>query len=297
MDDILTGADTLETAVELQRRLTNLCMAGGFPLRKWSANDEVLLRDVPAEHRMQREFHAWHSNETHVTFGILWHPGTDVFSFAVKAIPLAVITKRSVLFFSARLFDPLDWLAPVVVSAKIAFQATWLKGMDWDNSLDDSAAQQWKNYYAELPLLERIRIPRRIYPEAPWSSAKIHSYADASERAYAAVIYLRTRLADGTWQVVLVTARIKVAPIKPVALSRLELCAATLLARLASHVQTVLRLREAPLHFWSDSTIALGWIKDYPFCWKIYVANRVAEIQTTIPAAIRHHILSPRESR
>ncbi|KAL6419071.1 hypothetical protein ACFW04_011593 [Cataglyphis niger] len=39
VDDILTGAPTIEEAMDLQCQLIGLCTAGGFPLRKWSAND------------------------------------------------------------------------------------------------------------------------------------------------------------------------------------------------------------------------------------------------------------------
>ncbi|XP_029663035.1 uncharacterized protein LOC115235401 [Formica exsecta] len=39
VNGILTGAPTIEEAMDLQRQLTELCTAGGFPLRKWSAND------------------------------------------------------------------------------------------------------------------------------------------------------------------------------------------------------------------------------------------------------------------
>ncbi|XP_024886642.1 uncharacterized protein LOC112464084 [Temnothorax curvispinosus] len=42
MDEVLSGADTLEEAMALRQQLTELCAAGGFPLRKWSANDEML---------------------------------------------------------------------------------------------------------------------------------------------------------------------------------------------------------------------------------------------------------------
>lgn len=53
MDDILTGADTIEPARELQRQLSDLCMAGGFLLRK--TKKESLLENLPAEHRMWHE--------------------------------------------------------------------------------------------------------------------------------------------------------------------------------------------------------------------------------------------------
>lgn len=71
-------------------------------------------------------------------------------------------------------------------------------------------------------------------------------------------------------------------------LPRLELSAAKLLARLAAHVRTTLSLEKIPLHCWTDSTVALGWIREYPSKWKTYVANRVAEIQTTVPDALWH---------
>ncbi|XP_077280515.1 uncharacterized protein LOC143907546 [Temnothorax americanus] len=133
MDKVLSGADTLEEAMALRQQLTELCAAGGFPLRKWSANDEAILTGVPAEHRMQRELRAWRPQESHGILGLQWHPGIDSFSFTTRTSPVTSVTKRSVLSLTARLFDPLGWLAPVVVRAKIAFQTTWLQGLDWDD--------------------------------------------------------------------------------------------------------------------------------------------------------------------
>ncbi|XP_036140869.1 uncharacterized protein LOC118644969 [Monomorium pharaonis] len=272
MDDVLTGAATLEEALELRRQLTDLCTAGGFPLRKWSANDFSLLDGVPADHRMKRELRDWHTQEAHSALGLQWHPRTDDFSFSTQQISIAGFTKRSVLSLTARLFDPLGWLAPTVVSAKIAFQSTWLLQLGWDDTLDEDSAKFWQRFRDELPL-----------------EVELHGFADASERAYASVVYLRSP-EEGSWRVTLLAAKTKVAPIKPVTLPRLELCAAALLARLISQQRRALGLERAPLHCWSDSTVTLGWIQGHPSRWKTYVANRVAEIQTTAPDALWHHI-------
>ncbi|XP_011176358.1 uncharacterized protein LOC105208251 [Solenopsis invicta] len=289
MNDILTGASTLEEACELQRQLTGLCMAGGFPLRKWSANDAAILADVPAEHRMQRDLRDWRPHETQGTLGLRWHPATDEFSFAVPEATLTDVTKRSVLSFTTRLFDPLGWLDPVVVRAKIAFQATWLLGLAWDDPLDEAAARQWHAYAEELPRLEYIRVPRWLDVAWPANAAEIHGFADASERAYAAVLYIRTSVGD-SWRTNLVAAKTKVAPLKTVSLPRLELCAAALLAKLTSHVCSALSLDRLRIHLWSDSTVALGWIRGHPTRWKTFVANRVADIQTRVPDALWHHV-------
>lgn len=67
MDDVLTGAFLLDEARELRNQLIDLCTAGGFPLRKWTANDAALLEDIPADHRLQKELRSWQSNEVHST--------------------------------------------------------------------------------------------------------------------------------------------------------------------------------------------------------------------------------------
>ncbi|XP_077278810.1 uncharacterized protein LOC143906541 [Temnothorax americanus] len=269
----------------LRQQLTELCAAGGFPLRKWSANDEAILTGVPAEHRMQRELRAWRPQESHGILGLQWHPGIDSFSFTTRTSPVTSVTKRSVLSLTARLFDPLGWLAPVVVRAKIAFQTTWLQGLDWD----DPGRRR--------PTMEGVS-DRASGTGADSSSAEDffgragdwHGFADASERAYAAVIYLRAETEEGSWRVTLMAAKTKVAPLKQVTLARLEFNAAALLVKLASHFKTVLELQGATFHFWSDSMVTLGWIRGHLTRWKTYVANRVSEIQTMMPEALWHYV-------
>lgn len=119
---------------------------------------------------------------------------------------------------------------------------------------------------------------------------ELYGFSDASERAFAAVVYIRERIEDGSYYIALISAKTKVAPLKLVSLPRLELCAAVLLARLARYVQAILNISGAPLYLWSDSTVTLGWIKGHPTRWKPYVANKVSEIQTTVPETTWHHI-------
>lgn len=81
LDDVLTDAAILEEALTMKQQLVYLCMAGGFPLRKW-LNDPALLADIPTKHCMQQETRAWRPHETHAILGLQWHSGTDCFSFA-----------------------------------------------------------------------------------------------------------------------------------------------------------------------------------------------------------------------
>jgi len=161
VDDILTGANTKKDAIALQSELRQLCMAGGFPLRKWAANHEEILADIPPEHCLAKESHSW-EHDSHTTLGLRWHPTEDAFAFVIQSRTITEYTKRRVLAETARLFDPLGWLTPIVIKAKILIQSAWLQRLDWDDALPPADAKHWQRLFDELPQLERLRINRWV---------------------------------------------------------------------------------------------------------------------------------------
>ncbi len=89
-------------------------------------------------------------------------------------------------------------------------------------------------------------------------STHLHGFCDASEDAYAGVVYILFTDAHDNIHVSLVISKTKVAPIKRLTIPRLELCGAHLLAKLLHHVRKVLSI---PLHNvfgWTDSSIVLN---------------------------------------
>lgn len=94
---------------------------------------------------------------------------------------------------------------------------------------------------------------------------------------------------DGEVHIQLITSKARVAPVKEMQIPRLELCSAHLLVETLNSVRAALNIPDVEYHLYSDSTIALCWIKQSPSEWKQYVANRVAFIQQhTTPSAWRH---------
>ncbi|XP_011685200.1 PREDICTED: uncharacterized protein LOC105448376 [Wasmannia auropunctata] len=289
VDDILSGASTLAETRNLQGELSQLCTAGGFPLRKWAANHPALLEDIPLDHRSQKPADTVLPAESQSVLGLRWSPEGDSFAPIVGRTATDEPTKRSLLSYTARLFDPFGWLAPIIVLAKLLIQSTWLQRLDWDDHLAGEERAAWQRLTEEMPLLQDIRIPRWMHSDSARSQVEIHGFSDASERAYGAVIYLRAA-GKGRVHTSLVLAKTKVAPLKRVSLPRLELCAATLLAKLASHVKTTLPLEGTATHLWTDSTVTLGWIRGHPAKWTTFVANRVAEIHRNVADVHWHHV-------
>ncbi|XP_028168432.1 uncharacterized protein LOC114358614 [Ostrinia furnacalis] len=107
---------------------------------------------------------------------------------------------------------------------------------------------------------------------------ELHTFVDASEKAYAFAVYWRTEDEDGKVNVTLAAARARVAPLKLTSIPRLELQAAVLGCRLARTAADEYQLK-ADRSLWSDSRTVLAWLRAGPRSFKPFVAHRVGEIE------------------
>ena len=225
--------------------------------------------------------------------GVRWIPGRDAFCFDGVCLPADVVpTKRAVLSFIARLYDPLGFVAPFTMMAKLLFQDIWQLGLKWDAVLPDNLSLTFSQWVKGLSELKEFEIPR-CFTERPWNDGEgveLHAFGDASPKGYGAAVYLRAAREDGSYAASLVMAKGRVAPLKELSLPRLELLASLMAARLLVFVRQALRLPVSVTHrCWTDSMVALGWIRGDPSRWKQYVSSRVTEIQrVTSPSSWAH---------
>ncbi|GFT06441.1 uncharacterized protein TNCV_3355791 [Trichonephila clavipes] len=127
-----------------------------------------------------------------------------------------------------------------------------------------------------------IHIPRWIHTAS--QQITLHGFCDASELAYASVIYAVQSQADGNTKVTLLVAKSRVAPLKSVSIPRLELNGALLLARLYATCKNILKEYDVHFYAWTDSQVVLSWLSSHPRNWKPYIANRTSEILDLVPA-------------
>ncbi len=144
-----------------------------------------------------------------------------------------------------------------------------------------------------LNLLHNFALPRCVLPSSQVRQAQLHVFADASERAYAAVVYTRITDDQGNVACHILTSKTRVAPVKTVSLPRLELCAAHLAAKLIKTLLEVLtdtKFSSPQVFAWTDSKTVLQWLSRLPRSWTTFVANRVADIQDTLPKQNWRHV-------
>ncbi|MGG2622882.1 hypothetical protein, partial [Pseudomonas aeruginosa] len=145
------------------------------------------------------------------SLGIVGTPIDDTFKFNTKITAAVNVTKRHILSEIAKLFDPLGWLAPVVIKAKLLIQNLWIQQLDWDEAVNQKISKTWKEFQKKLLIVEKIRIPRWIHYET--ETIQLHGFCDASEKANGAMVYSRT-FCSGKSTTRLLIAKSKVAPIK-----------------------------------------------------------------------------------
>ena len=280
VDDWLSGADSKEKVAEMLQEASCIMAGAGMELAKCCSNSTDLFEKA-------QQASAANVTGNVKVLGVRWCRDDDTFSFAGDQLPEGVVpTKRLVLSVLARLFDPLGFVTPFVMLAKCMFQELWSLKLGWDDDVPGSCAELLTQWMRDCRKLQMVKVPR-CYSDTPgtdWTTGEgveLHAFADASPKGYGAAVYIKFRRGGGSeCRVSLVMSKGRVAPLKRLTLPRLELLGCLMAARLVQFVLRALRLPQiTPYVCWTDSMIALGWIRGSPQRWKQFVANRVTEIQ------------------
>lgn len=146
------------------KELTELLSRGGFRLTKWISNDHKVLENIPQSERAASVVDlALDEIPGERTLGIQWNVGADKFCFKVvaKEKPL---TRRGVLSVASLLYDPLGFVAPFTLSAKMILQELCKKKLGWDERIDGEQLKRWKDWLADLPKLSEVPVSRCFTP-------------------------------------------------------------------------------------------------------------------------------------
>ena len=315
VDDFASGENSVTKCFELYHKLKLRFREGGFNMRKWASNSEELTEMIkraeeslswepelsckatPTLTEPNIEEEDWTvsnsnnnvSEETVVkVMGVQWDRMEDNFEFDLATFSRQALegtfTKRTLLSSTARFYDPLGLLSPVILPLKCMFQEICHLKLGWDEALPEGLASRWKELLQDMWEVSSIVVPRCILGDVQVeevTSIQLHGFADASKSAYGANVYIRLTT-SGTSSVCLLASKTRVAPLIGESIPRLGLMAALTLANLMTAVHEALTctMKIDAVFNWTDSQIVWWWINREFKQFKLFVQNRVQKIRS-----------------
>uniref|UniRef100_A0A914RC94 Integrase catalytic domain-containing protein n=1 Tax=Panagrolaimus davidi TaxID=227884 RepID=A0A914RC94_9BILA len=227
------------------------------------------------------------------SFNLLGHEldiPTDELTFGWKKLdPLKPPkTKKELVSFSASLFDLLGILEPLRVPIKLLIRKAWDHKSDWKSLMDKALIEDVKVLYEER-IDFCIRLKRKVFQNGDPKIVQLLVFADASEKAYGVVVYLRYMDKNGKFHTTLIFAKSRIAALKIImTITKLELTATALALHVVEFIKAQLKdvvIIEKVIIF-TDSSTVLYWIKN-PEGKGRYVINRVKKLREN-DAEFRH---------
>ena len=96
------------------------------------------------------------------------------------------LTRRGILSTVSSIYDPLGFLAPVVLVGKQILQQICSDNSEWDTPLPDTLRSRWEQWRNDLFLFETLKVPRCFKPDhfGEVKSAELHHFSDAITNGY-----------------------------------------------------------------------------------------------------------------
>ncbi|GFV63500.1 uncharacterized protein TNCV_1551631 [Trichonephila clavipes] len=258
VDNCLSGVNNVKEQENFIDIASKLLSKGCFNLRGWQSN-------------VASKYVSQHTGEASV-LGMLWNLDKDTLRCNINFEILTCetkITKRFILSTVQKVFDANGLLSPATLPPKLLLQETWKLKLPWDSELPKNIVNKFMKWSNEMYLLKEVTVPRYITIN---ETSELHIFVDASKSSYGACVFVRT-VVENDLKVTLLRSKARVAPLKSLTIPRLELMSCCLGARLANSIIRALNLPGIKVIYWSDSEVALWWIRERGN-WSVFVANR-----------------------
>ncbi|XP_032791646.1 uncharacterized protein LOC116928659 [Daphnia magna] len=245
VDNLISGCETITEAFNYYTESRSIFAAASLSLQSWAFYDPSLNKQATLD-------------------GI-----TDI-----SPLTKTLATKRDLLRGISSIYDPLRFISPLSIPARILIQEIWKEKLDWDDHLPPPFSDRWILLASSLANAS----PKisRSYFETKNRVHSLHVFVDASQQAYGAVAYLL----DGDHSS-FVMSKARVAPLKgngpQLTLPQPELMAAVIGTLLASSIINAFKKLAISLSvtMWSDSQIVLYWLSKSDRIKNRFISNRV----------------------
>ena len=296
VDDALGAFDSEFDAIQALQGAKDKLAMFNIRLHKLASNNKSVIGSFP-----ESELSKAYAEEGEVlcgALGLVWSLESDTFKFTLQ-IPDKDFTPRGVLSVNHSVWDPLGLLSPLLLKGRLLQREMFEdrqgkpKGVavQWDAPLEMKYFQKWCDFKDSLTILDTISFPRAYYSPAvvPVIMRELHCFSDASYDGLGFCIYLRS-FGNGMVESSLVFAGSKVVPKAASSMPRLELCSCVEVSQAALRVAEALNISPERVHFYSDSEICLGYLRNTERKFTRYISRRIELISNMTSKATWRYI-------
>ena len=284
MDDIVVNASSDAEFKQKRQALTDILKEVNFPLRKWVANSDEVLRSIPESERAPTsEIKGKLITNTTSFLGHRYDPNTDSFIFdryadMAKNINFKKITKTEVCSNQQKIFDVKGFLIPFVTHIKLILKECHKRDFRWKQLLPQDLVNRFKIWTEKLPQLSKLSFPRHM----PITEKTIFCiFSDATPECISCVVYARTYIPnENKHKVQFVLAKSKLTPLaQERSLAQTELAASLYATLNAKYLQKLYNHPMENFVLFTDSLITKYWTLNNANHLVTYNSNRVKIIQ------------------
>ncbi|CAC5400238.1 unnamed protein product [Mytilus coruscus] len=177
------------------------------------------------------------------------------------------------------------FFSPVTLLGKLLLHTLWSKIVEWDFKLSENDFELWKEIAFDIKQIQTHTFDRYIELDDK-CSYQLLCFCDASTKAYACAIYLRQET-DESCRVDLIYSKTRLAPIKKISISRLELLAVIIGIRCLAFIESHLKITVQKKTLWTYLQCVIHWIASKKQM-STFVENRLKEIRKCTDTEFRY---------
>jgi hypothetical protein len=183
VDNLIVSISSKIEAQDFYRVSKAIFKQAHMNLREYNSNDGDVRATFGTEDQS--------ANVEEKILGTVWNREQDTLRLCEPASkPQTPITKRSVLSYLASFFDPMGYIAPALLQAKLLFQNTWGMDLKWDDTITDPEFQaDWEAACDSMQGAEGVKMARHL--SLDHDQLTIVAFTDASGASYGACVYLK----------------------------------------------------------------------------------------------------------
>ena len=153
--------------IVIEFSLTCLQIKSGFNLQKFNSNCRNLQKGIECSKGVQESAVPTSSAnlQEEKVLGVVWDSQNDCLLFNLSELSTTAEqlqpTKKNIVSLIRRFYDPIGFLAPIIIKYKILFQKLRQSKAEWNSDLPEGLLRDWNSLLFELKEAVPLSLPCR----------------------------------------------------------------------------------------------------------------------------------------